>query len=391
MPARGSGQPRKYLFVDASGKEHTRWRIRETVDGHPKPIVSYGKTKSDAQRKHKVTLTHIADGIAVGRAVPRFAGLVDQALTNAPRRWALNTRKSYHSLLHNHAVPAWGNRAIASITAADVADLLRAVNKTYADGTMKTLRVPLQYVFDYARNLRWIRENPARGLLLDPVGRTVRTPQALTLDQCRSLAAAARADRDPRAPVVVSLLLLGLRNSEACGLRWDDLTLAGPVPQLRIAGQLARAPAGGWQHTAVTKTSTSRRAIALGADLARRLAWYHQEHTALRDATGTPRPPAAADFVLRRADGRICTAERLRTLIERLGAAIGVMELTPHWFRHTAATLAQQAGAPIDTVAAGLGHANSKITDTVYTHNAPPPSLLGVVLEAFLHDDRGSR
>ena len=386
MPARGSGKPRKYTFVDSSGKRQTRWRFRETLEDGVK-VTTYGTTDREVRQKHKARLTQIDDGLLVGRTVPRFAGLVDQALAAMPNRWAGSTRISYTSLLTRHAVPAWGHRAIPSITPGDAASLIRTMNDRYADGTARNLRAALQYVFDFARQQRWLRDNPARDLRLDPQGKTVRPPQPLAIAQCRALLTVARTDSDPRAPIVVAILLLGLRNGEACGLRWADCTLDGAAPQIRVAGQLGYTLGKGWAHTTATKTKGSHRAIVIDAYLARQLAWHQQATDATRAAHGYP-ALSPEDHLFTRADGQTCTPAHVRAIITRLGAAAGILKITPHWFRHTAATLANEAGHTLEAVAAGLGHANTKITGKVYVHTEAPPSTLGLIMAEILQDDR---
>jgi integrase len=49
----------------------------------------------------------------------------------------------------------------------------------------------------------------------------------------------------------------------------------------------------------------------------------------------------------------------------------GVTGITPHELRHTAASLAIQAGAPVTVVSKMLGHANPAITLKVYAHLRP--------------------
>lgn len=48
--------------------------------------------------------------------------------------------------------------------------------------------------------------------------------------------------------------------------------------------------------------------------------------------------------------------------------------ITPHWFRHTHASLLLEAGESVKVVQQRLGHENSKVTLDIYTHitnNAP--------------------
>jgi integrase len=56
----------------------------------------------------------------------------------------------------------------------------------------------------------------------------------------------------------------------------------------------------------------------------------------------------------------------VRDIVRRYGAAIGIPDLQPHDLRRTHARLARNAGCPLETIQATLGHASVRTTE-VYT------------------------
>lgn len=74
--------------------------------------------------------------------------------------------------------------------------------------------------------------------------------------------------------------------------------------------------------------------------------------------------------------------------VQRAVARAGLEDVTPHTFRHTAATWMVQAGVPIPKVAAYLGHRDSRTTERVYGHHAPDYLTEGSgAIVARLHGD----
>jgi integrase len=52
-------------------------------------------------------------------------------------------------------------------------------------------------------------------------------------------------------------------------------------------------------------------------------------------------------------------------------ARAGLPTVTPHVFRHSAASIMVESGVPIAEVAAMLGHSNTKMVETVYGKYSP--------------------
>jgi integrase/recombinase XerD len=140
------------------------------------------------------------------------------------------------------------------------------------------------------------------------------------------------------------LYLAGLRISEACGLRWRDLSAKGDAGVATIFGKGSRT-----------------RAVLLPAGIWREL-------VALRGDAGEDDP-----VFLSRKGGQLDPAQ-VHRIVKAAAARAGLPPgVSAHWLRHAHASHALDRGAPISLVQATLGHA-SVATAGRYTHARPDDS-----------------
>ena len=159
-----------------------------------------------------------------------------------------------------------------------------------------------------------------------------------------------------------TVLLRGLRRGEAVGLTWAAVDLEGGF--LRIAASILQL--GGKVVRGLPKTQAGERFVSLDqesvallrrhrtAQKRERLAWggaYEDQDLVFCREDGTPYPP---DYVSRR--------------FRELAEAAGLPRIKLHEGRHTAATLALEAGLDVKVVADQLGHSTTAITQNTYQH-----------------------
>lgn len=66
--------------------------------------------------------------------------------------------------------------------------------------------------------------------------------------------------------------------------------------------------------------------------------------------------------------GRNISHGAVRSALDRSTATAGLPHVNPHKLRHSAGSIALDAGVPIPDVSRMLGHANPAITMSVYAH-----------------------
>jgi site-specific recombinase XerD len=151
--------------------------------------------------------------------------------------------------------------------------------------------------------------------------------QGLPLDQAHKLIRTA-ADHSPTAHALVWLMAgVGLRISEACNARIEDIR--GDELTVKVKGGHRQTKPLSTQVLAAIQATT-------------------------RDRQTGP--------ILTRPDGRPLTRGTAWRLIEELADRAHIDDLTPHILRHTAATLALEAGAAAEDVQVLLGHRSIETT-----------------------------
>jgi integrase len=154
-----------------------------------------------------------------------------------------------------------------------------------------------------------------------------------------------------RALVAVSVLL-GLRQGEALGLRWQDVDTAAGV--LRIRCQLSRG--GGLVEP---KTNAARRQVPMPPSLARMLA----EHCLASPYSNE------TDYVFASSAGTPLAVRNVaRRGLDVATSRAGLPRLRWHDLRHVAASALIEQGASPVYVARVLGHSSPAITLSTYAH-----------------------
>jgi site-specific recombinase XerD len=146
--------------------------------------------------------------------------------------------------------------------------------------------------------------------------------------------------------VLTLLYASGVRVSELCGLRWQDVQANGDSGQVTVFGK------GG-------KT----RAIRLPASVWKLLA-------GLRGSDSDGGQPV---FRSRKKGGALTPVGVLRIVRQAARRAGFDLAVSPHWLRHAHASHALDRGAPIHLVQATLGHASITTTGR-YLHARPADS-----------------
>jgi len=134
--------------------------------------------------------------------------------------------------------------------------------------------------------------------------------------------------------IVLTLLDTGLRASELCALRVEDVDMKSGKVRVR-AGEAGKAKGG------------KGRIVFMGKS-ARRFLW---RYLADREDGNDPDAPLFTGKL-----NRPFNRDALRQLINSLGAKVGIKKCHPHRFRHTFAITYLRSGGDIFTLKALLGH-----------------------------------
>jgi integrase/recombinase XerD len=172
--------------------------------------------------------------------------------------------------------------------------------------------------------------------------------RVLLKNEVEQLLSVARADSYKNYVLLLFLLTTGVRVSELCAANWGDLFLDnyGNIG-LRVHG----------------KGNKLRNVKILP------YMWTHL--CEYRNMKGLPvdLDPKDLSPLFTNKFGERMTPRNIQKLIKRLGKKAGIKkEITPHWLRHTHATLALMGGADVEQVRRQLGHASLNLIP-LYVHN----------------------
>ena len=181
------------------------------------------------------------------------------------------------------------------------------------------------------------------------------------------------ADAPPQFSVIVQLALLtGARRGEICGLRWSDINFEQGT--IAINRTLQYIPGTGTVFNA-PKTKRSRRCIKIGADCVALLTEYslHQKAERLKVGSAWTRritvedgKTVENDLLFTKWNGEPMDPKTVTSWFPGFLAEHDLPAVHFHSLRHTNASLLIAAHAPITTVSARLGHAQTSTTLNIY-------------------------
>jgi len=324
-----------------------------------------GKTRAEVTGKVRAMERRRDEGVASasGRG-PTLAEWLEHWLEQiAARRVRPRTLESYRTTVRLHIVPSIGSQRLAKLQPEQVEAMYSQMLSSglSASSVLRTHRI-LSRALKVAMQRGKITRNVCT--LVDPPTPKRSESSPLTVDEARRVLHAAKAVRNSARWTVA--LALGLRQSEALGLKWSDVDLARGTLSIRrglhrVAGQglVFEEP----------KSARSRRTLALPAQLVEGLRLHRQAQDREREIAGTEWQ--GEDFVFAQANGRPLDRrsdwEHWRALL----TSAGVRQVRLHDGRHTAATLLLSAGVHPRVVMELLGHSQMRTTTDVYSHVMP--------------------
>lgn len=260
-----------------------------------------------------------------------------------------NTQASYLSDLRFFADFLHGRnkREAAAIKLDDIVDFLDSERKAGMKASTRARRASAVRSFmRFLKERRLIEHNPAE--LLETARRERPLPKILTEEEVFRLLDTVDGDspRDLRDRAMLEMLYgCGLRVSELCDLRLDDIVADGEL--LRIAGKGDKerlVPIGGAAGRALNRYLESARIMLAGGDL------------------------ALENVFVTRLKGKFTRRGVFKIVKERAAAAgIDIKKISPHVLRHCFASHMLSRGADIRAIQEMLGHADIGTTQ-IYTH-----------------------
>ncbi|MFC3687269.1 site-specific integrase [Aquipuribacter hungaricus] len=322
----------------------------------------YGATRDEANAKLVALMGEVARGLPVATTQDSVASYLRSWLEEvAAKRVRPNTLTSYRSNVKLHIVPVIGSRKLGKLSTRDVRSLLAACDASgLSPRSTRYVHATLRVALEDAVRDDLVPRNVAKLVRLSTPPRA--ETRVLTVDEARLLLSQTRTDRLHAALVV--LLVLGLRRSEALGLRWSDIDFDASVLHVRQGlhwseGRLQFLP---------PKTRRSRRTVPMPSVCLEALGRHRSRQAAEAEACLHPWPPV--ELVFTTTVGTPVDPNNFSRTFARWCRDAGVPAVRLHDLRHTCVSMLLTLGVNPRVVMEIVGHAALEMTMNVYAHVA---------------------
>ncbi|WP_375504497.1 tyrosine-type recombinase/integrase, partial [uncultured Jatrophihabitans sp.] len=337
------GTDRRWHGWVSMGPSTGKARARRHVSGQTRDTVVAKVRRLERQRD--IAAAQAASAETVASWFPHWLDTI-AAVRVRPR-----TLETYRCIVRRHITPTLGQLPLDALQPEHLERLYAALlERGLAASTVLRVHRVLARALKVAHQRQRVPRDITR-LVDPPAQRRSTIAQPLTLDDARRVLAAASTQRNAARWSVA--LALGLRQSEALALQWDDIDLrAGTLSVRRTAHRVT----GVGLVYEEPKTDRSRRTIALPAQLTAALRAHREaqrdEHATNGNMTGQSTAdgdgPQGDALVFTRPDGQPIDKSADYKQWRRLLADAGVGHVRLHDARHTAATLLQVRGIAFD-------------------------------------------
>jgi integrase len=377
---RDSTTPRRRTAPATRKRASGESSIYQDEDGRWHGFVSMGRKENGRRDRRHVSGAKRADVVAKVRAIEakRDAGMVDAAgraptvgewldhwLDNiASRKVRARTLESSRSTVRLHLRPGIGHHRLDRLQPEHLERLYAALaEKGLSPASILRAHRVLSRAVRVASQRGKVARNVAT--LVDPPA--VKRPQRalpLSAAEAREVMSAAHSHRNAARWTVA--LAVGLRQSEALGLRWSNVDLDNGTLSVRRGLHRVRGQCLIYEEP---KADRSRRTLALPAQLVDALRAHRAAQLEERITAGPLWQDH--DLVFAQPNGRPIERKSDWRAWKTLLRDAGVREVRLHDGRHTAATLLLSEGVHPRVVMEVLGHAQMRTTTDTYSHVLP--------------------
>jgi integrase len=351
----------------------TRYRVRYRTPDRRQTTKRGFRTKRDAEAWANQLEVDKRRGAYVAPAAGRVPlGDYARVWIESKHKLKPSTRARYQVVVDT-AIARYSNVALGDISRQFVREWVADMSTEMAPASVHKIVGVLRQVLAMAVAENRLVLNPVDGIELPALG-TVEQ-RFLTLDQLRALAAAAGVN----APLVYVLGTCGLRFGEVAELRWRDVDI--DRLKIRVARSVTLVDN---RFVVGTPKSGRGRTVSLSGFVASLLVAGEPDALVFPDSEGGH---MRGTNVRRRWWAQAVEAANIHP--RRSGESV-VYDFKLHELRHTAASLAIQAGANIKALQNMLGHEAAGLTLDRYGHlYGSDVEAVGVAMNALLTRDCG--
>ena len=267
-------------------------------------------------------------------------------LTYKAHRIKATTAYAYQLILRQ-LYAQWENTPINRIETKDVQEFLNA-RRHLSEKYLQEMLIVIKSIFESARRDGHVRENPAtdKRIVIPSKKKTVR--KALELDEMRDILLSLEKLEEMDRRYMMMLLFTGMRRGEVLGMKWEDVDLKKNVFHIERSVTYPKGKNG--YEIGKPKTESGIRDVPISPELMKVL-----------------QPMGVQGYII--GGEEPITLSVHRRMMERIRRTIDLHGASPHIFRHSYATLLNDAGASVKTIQAIIGHSDVQTTINRYVHS----------------------
>lgn len=343
--------------------------------------------KATSKREVKAALTDLEAAVAAGKV-----SFDDMTLADLLERWmehitglgrAETTLYHYQQYIDREIAPVLGAIRLSKLKALDIDRLYTKLRKRgLAPATIRQVHAILRASLNQAERWGLVQRNVAK--LASAPSQPQREQHPPDVADVLALLAAAR-DVDAMFGLYVRVMVAtGARRAEVCGLRWSDVDTAAGT--LTVERSYTLVP--GVRGDRPTKTRSAR-AVALDPVTLVELeeAWMATRSLAKQCGLDVEQRRTGYIFATDPTGESAWRPDTANARWERARNAAGLPSVRLHDLRHFQATQLLDAGVPVPTVAARLGHTDGTTTMKIYAHRTRRADELAAAVVGRLLDD----
>lgn len=223
-------------------------RKSKSLGQHPTKTAAWKAAKPLRDALESKTLVTVSTAPTVNTLIKSYRS------EKMPTRYS--SRRSYEAWFRNHITPRWGKCPLTDVQARPVELWLNTLelspkSKVQIRGLLHTLWDFAQWLGDVP-----LERNPMELVTIKGATKRMRKPRSLTVEEFRLFSEQLG---EPFRTIALLSVSLGLRISEALGLKWADIDWLNG--KLRIERGIVR------QHVDTVKTENSERLLTLDVEL----------------------------------------------------------------------------------------------------------------------------
>lgn len=374
---------KKKNTVRKDGRIAVQVYIGRDAEGRRKYKTVYGHTQKEADEKALQLKLAMKKGIDISAERDTFGDWAARWIKIKAVEVSDNWLDVYRSVV-NHINGHIEHAELCRIRAVDLQGIINDLTvcnpntgKPASRRFLEVVKTTLSQIFELAIENRVMEYNPARGLKLPKIV-SEETRRALTANE--QLWIVGTEHRARRAAMI--MMYSGLRRGELIPLTWADVDL---INKTISVNKTVKKEGNQFSVKSTGKTVASIRTVDIPQKLVDYLRAEAKDSILLcPDAKGGLHTPSSwrrmwdsylfdlnvkcGDFTAFQRIGKNGEVREIKSKYDPEGVPFVIPKITPHWLRHTFATMLYLAGVDVLTAKEQLGHTDIKTTLGIYTH-----------------------